>query len=285
MVGAVLAYLVALFGASIGLYVLGSLVPEPWTATYSIVSLGIAEGVAFLSVIAVWVIVDRRPVVELGLEPRGAWKRWFRGAAVAAAMMLFVVFVGYTLVDGATWTANPDAARVVIVLVGGFIGYCIQGPAEEIIFRGYVLENLNARWGVLPAVVVSSIAFMLLHVFNPAFGVLPLINLALFGAAAALYKLRVDGNQLWGVFAIHTVWNWLQQIVFGLPNSGLAARPENALFTVTPPSELPAPLSGGGFGPEGTLAATLVLLGLIAFSLRTRGPPGTRRALRAERDF
>ena len=92
----------------------------------------------------------------------------------------------------------------------------------------------------------------------------------LFGLATALYKLRVDRNQLWGVFGIHTVWNWLQQVVFGLPNSGLASAPENVLFTVTPPTGLPPPLSGGGFGPEGTVAGSLVLLALIGLSLRAK---------------
>src|SRR6202023_894484 len=91
---------------------------------------------------------------------------------------------------------------------------------------------------------------------------------ALFGVAAALYKARVDNNQLSGVFAIHTVWNWLQQVVFGLPNSGGASTPDNALFFVTPNSALPEPIWGGGFGPEGTLAASLVLLALIALTLR-----------------
>jgi hypothetical protein len=56
--------------------------------------------------------------------------------------------------------------------------------------------------------------------------------------------------------------------VFGLPNSGNASTPENALFSVTPNTSLPEALWGGGFGPEGTLATTLVLLALIGFSLR-----------------
>jgi hypothetical protein len=73
---------------------------------------------------------------------------------------------------------------------------------------------------------------------------------------------------LWGVFAIHTVWNWLQQVVFGLPNSGIASTPQDALFTVTPNQSLPDPIWGGGFGPEGTVAAGLVLLALISASVR-----------------
>jgi membrane protease YdiL (CAAX protease family) len=191
-------------------------------------------------------------------------------------MMGFVVLVGYTLVDNATWDHNPDGLRATVVVVGGLLGFLIQGPAEEVLFRGYVFENVRDQWGLTWATLISSMAFAVLHVNNPAFGPLPFVNLTLFGIAMAVYKTRVDDGQLWGVFGIHTVWNWLQQVVFGLPNSGVASVPDNALFTVTPNVTLPDVLSGGGFGPEGTLAATLVLLGLIGATLRS---PVKRRAM------
>jgi membrane protease YdiL (CAAX protease family) len=276
MVGAVLAYLVALFSASVGLYFVGlTLVPGAAQATFSLIALGVAEGLALGAVLLVWRFVDRQPLEKLGLHARGAPKRWLKGAGVAGLMMGFVVLVGYTLVDGASWDVNPDALRAAVVLVGGLLGFLIQGPAEEILFRGYIFENVRGQWGLTWATLVSSLAFALLHDNNPSFGPLPLVNLILFGVATALYKARVDSGQLWGVFAIHTVWNWLQQVVFGLPNSGLASLPDNALFTVTPNSALPDPISGGGFGPEGTLAATLVLLALIVATLRR---PVYRRA-------
>jgi uncharacterized protein len=164
-----------------------------------------------------------------------------------------------------------------VALVGGLIGFAIQGPAEEVLFRGYMLENVRNEWGLRPALIVSSLAFSLLHLSNPAFGILPFINLVLFGLGTALYRVYVDADQLWGVFAIHTMWNWLQQVVFGLPNSGITSTPDNALFSVTPVTSLPGPLWGGGFGPEGTLFATLVLLALIAGSIRARPLRGRRQ--------
>ena len=270
MVAALLLYLAIFFGASIALYAVGTALPDSIEGTFGVASLGVAEGLALLAVLGVWVLVDRRPVAQLGLRRGRAARRWLTGALIATLMMGFVVLVGYTLVDGAAWAVNPDASRATFVLVAGLIGFAVQGPAEEVLFRGYVLENLKDQWGGAIAVLVSSVAFAVFHAANPAFGLLPLINLFLFGVATALYKLRLDDNQLWGVFAIHTVWNWLQQVVFGLPNSGLASTPGNALFTVTPPSDLPAALSGGGFGPEGTLASTLVLLALMFVSLRVK---------------
>ena len=264
-----LAYLVALFGVSVVLIFFGlTLVPAAAQGTFSLIALGAAEGAALGAVVLVWRVVDRRPLQQLGLQSGGVTRRWLKGAAIGSLMMGFVVLVGYTLIDGAEWGINPDPLRAVVVLLGGLLGFLIQGPAEEVLFRGHLFENLRDQWGLTSATLVSSLAFALLHAANPAFGPLPFANLILFGVATALYKARVDNGQLWGVFAIHTVWNWLQQVVFGLPNSGMASLPENALFTVSPNLGVPDAISGGGFGPEGTLATTLVLLALIAACLR-----------------
>ena len=272
MVGACLAYLAVLDLTLIGAYALGqSVVPDAARGTFGLLALGVAEAVALAAVLAVWRLVDRQPVAALGLDPHCApGRRWLRGALVATLMMGFVVLVGYALIDGATWDVNSDAAKAGLALVGGLIGFAIQGPAEELLFRGYILENARHEWGLRPALVISSLSFSLLHLSNPAYGVLPFVNLVLFGLGTALYRVYVDADQLWGVFAIHTVWNWLQQVVFGLPNSGLTSTPDTTLFSVTPSAALPGPLSGGGFGPEGTLFASLALLCLIYVSLRRR---------------
>lgn len=270
VVGAMLAYLAVLFSAEILLLFLVGLgvVPGAAQGPLTLVSLGVAEGAAFVAVLLVWRWVDRRPVRELGLEPADARRRWLRGAGAATVMMGFVVLAWYTLVDGASWDVNSSLVRASVVLIGGLVGFLIQGPAEEILFRGYILENLAAKWGLRWAVIASSLAFGLLHAPNPNFGLLPFVNLVLFGVATALYKVRIDDGQLWGVFGIHTIWNWLQQVVFGLPNSGLQPTPNDALFSITPNASFLDPIWGGGFGPEGTLGASLVLLALIGVTLR-----------------
>ena len=265
------AYLAVFLTSALVLYAAGLvLVPAPAQGIFALVSLGAAEGAALAAVLLFWRFVDGRPLYQLGLNGHTPVKSWLRGAGVAILMMGFIVLVWYTLLDGAVWTSNPDATRATVVLIGGLLGFVIQGPAEEVLFRGYIFENVRMVWGLRWAVIVSAIAFSLFHLRNPALGPLALVNLVLFGVATALYKVRVDNGQLWGVFALHTIWNWLQQVVFGLPNSGIASVRDNALFTLTPNTSLPEPIWGGGFGPEGTLGATLVLLALIVALMRTR---------------
>jgi membrane protease YdiL (CAAX protease family) len=277
VIGALLAYLAVLSVAAVSVYLVGLLlVPGSAQGPFALVGLGVAELAAFGSVVLVWRLVDRRPVRQLGMQPEGARRRWLRGAGVATLMMGFIVLAWYPLLDGAAWTVNPDPVRAAVVLVGGLVGFLIQGPAEEVLFRGYILENLRVKFGLPWAIIVSSLSFGVLHARNESFGPLPFVNLVLFGVATALYKVRFDDGQLWGVFAIHTVWNWLQQVVFGLPNSGIASVADNAVFSITPNATLPDPIWGGGFGPEGTLGASLVLLALIGVTLRRSSKRATQ---------
>jgi len=264
VVFAVFAYL----GVLVVLYAIGLTLES---RTGPLIGLAFAEAGAFGVVLLIWRFVDRRPIRELGLRREVARPLWLRGALVGAVMMLSLVLGWYTLLWGSTWTTNDDLARAALVLGAGFVGFFIQGPAEEVLFRGYVLSNVRARWGIRWAIGVSSVAFSLLHAPNPGYGVLPALNLTLFGVAMALYRVRWDNDQLWGVFAIHTAWNWLQQVVFGLPNSGNLSPVNDVLFSVAPNPALPDFVTGGGFGPEGTLGATIVLSVLIWASLR-RGP-------------
>jgi membrane protease YdiL (CAAX protease family) len=267
LVLATFAYLTVLAVLAGALYVVSLMTGAAPTFAVSMLGLAIAEGGALGAVLLVWRFVDRRPVVEMGFGRTQLLQRWLRGAGVAALMMGFMVLVVYRLLDDAVFSSNPDPAQAALALVAGFVGFLVQGPAEEVLFRGYVLENVRARWGMWWGVAVSSVTFSLLHASNPGFGMLPFVNLVLFGVAMALYKLRWDAGQLWGVFAIHTVWNWLQEVVFGLPNSGHGSAPDSTLLHAQVNANVPDFISGGGFGPEGTLGATLVLGVLIWVTL------------------
>ena len=269
VLAAVFTYVAVFDATALVMYAIGvAIVPDGARGTFGLIGLGIAEAAALATVLVFWRVMDRRRLRGLGLNPELAKRQWLRGAGVSALMMGFIVLAWYTLVDGATWDVNTDALRAAAVVSSGLAGFVVQGAAEELLFRGYVLTNLQEQWGLRWAVALSAAGFALWHAMNPAFNALALINLVLFGIATALYKVRVDHGQLWGVCAIHTVWNWLQQIVFGLPNSGLTTPRDDVLFSVMPNASLPDPIWGGGFGPEGTLAASLVLLALIGVTLR-----------------
>ena len=82
-----------------------------------------------------------------------------------------------------------------------------------------------------------------------------MINLFLFGVFACIYAMQ-EGS-LWGVFAIHSLWNWAQGNLFGLEVSG-SKFGATTLFNLKEVG--PDLLTGGAFGPEGGFAVTLVLI-------------------------
>jgi hypothetical protein len=92
--------------------------------------------------------------------------------------------------------------------------------------------------------------FALLHLPSQP---VTIVNLLLFGLFVTLYSLR-EGS-IWGVCGWHTAWNWSMANVFGLEFSGQAPFGD----TIVNLKAVGSPLfSGGGYGPEGSLAATLV---------------------------
>ena len=116
------------------------------------------------------------------------------------------------------------------------------------------------------AVAISAVGFALAHASNPGFGVLPFINLTLYGVFAALYLIFFDN--IWGISAIHSIWNFAQGNIYGISVSG-SGDTESVLIS-TPLSSHDF-LTGGKFGIEGSLITTLVLcigtaLLLYAFS-------------------
>ncbi len=82
-----------------------------------------------------------------------------------------------------------------------------------------------------------------------------MINLFLFGIFASVYAMNEGG--LWGVFAIHSFWNWAQGNLLGLEVSGSLIGGTTLINLKENGSDL---LTGGAFGPEGGLAITIVLV-------------------------
>jgi len=98
------------------------------------------------------------------------------------------------------------------------------------------------------------VIFALLHILNPGFGLLPLINIILFGILESIYVLR--RGDLWGACAIHSIWNFFQGNVFGISVSGMGLSTSPLHATL---DRSAAWLNGGSFGLEGGIATTAVL--------------------------
>ncbi|MBQ6404078.1 MAG: CPBP family intramembrane metalloprotease [Oscillospiraceae bacterium] len=105
-----------------------------------------------------------------------------------------------------------------VYLLLGLVCVLIQSGAEELLTRGYMLSALRERYGVGVAIAVSALFFGALHLLNTGITVLSFLEIVAIGAAFGLVAVCLDS--LWMAVGIHTAWNFTQNLLFGLPNSG-----------------------------------------------------------------
>ncbi len=163
-----------------------------------------------------WVrFAEGRPFKTVGLEPAGGLLKFGRGFGIGFVMFAISVvpllpFGLFSISVGPTFT--PKVVLGVLIVL---FGWLVQGSAEELVFRGWMLPVLAARYKVWVGLIISSVTFALLHSLNPNLSVIAMLNLFLFGLFAALYALFEGG--IWGVFGVHVVWNWVQGNIFLSP--------------------------------------------------------------------
>lgn len=175
------------------------------------------------------------------------------GALLFAVPVLLLVLLGQyhdTATDGHT-TVGSAAVWIVVSLLPMWF---VQATTEEVVTRGYLLQwhGLKLTNGLL-AVLLPSIGFAVVHLdFHP----IVLINITLVGLLFSFLSLAQ--GSIWLAAGLHTGWNMAQGNIFGIPVSGGAY--DVTLFTFGPTGDAADILTGGDFGIEGGLAATVVLL-------------------------
>ena len=148
----------------------------------------------------------------------------------------------------------------VVVLLAFLIAVFIQSSSEEVIDRCYVYQKLRRRYrSPLVAILVNSIVFMALHIPNPGFTVVAGCQIFLIAIIFSLFVYYYDG--IWVAFWFHAAWNYTQNIIFGLPNSGIVS--EYSIFKLEAASARNGLFYNVNFGVEGSIGASLVLVVVI----------------------
>lgn len=202
-------------------------------------------------------VIQKRKMRTLGFKKPGMWKEYGIGLVVGFVMMAVIVLVG-VVTGSMTLTFNPEAATGagIGMLVLLFFGFVLQGMSEEVLCRGYFLVSLARKKGYMwMAVIVNAVAFAALHLGNAGIAPLAFVNLILFGIFASVYFVK-RGN-IWGIAAIHSIWNFAQGNIFGVLVSG------NDFGTTIFKSEINESMTlinGGDFGLEGGILVTIVMI-------------------------
>lgn len=203
-----------------------------------------------------WLIGVRR----LGLNrenlryPRGQWARRGIGFGLVAGSLTALVAILISIVAGdAGWVG--DSGTPADYLSQAIKTIAVLAPAafaEEALFRGVPLVLLASVFGRGTALVGIAVLFALAHVPNPNATPLGLGNIALAGIFLGLAFYTPGG--IWTAFGAHLGWNSLLACL-DTPVSGVPF--DIPLLDYI--AGRPAWLTGGSFGPEGGIAATLAL--------------------------
>ena len=136
-----------------------------------------------------------------------------------------------------------------------FVGVLIQSSAEELACRVFMYQRLRGAYArPIVALVGNPALFAVLHLMNRGVTALSVLNIFLVGLLFSMCVYYF--NSFWMVAAIHTSWNFTQNILLGLPNSGNVA--PFSIFKLEGAADSLA--YNVGFGIEGTALACVVLV-------------------------
>lgn len=157
------------------------------------------------------------------------------------------------------------SATQIPLMIYALICVFFQSTSEELWCRTFMYERINVHYPLWVAIVVNAVVFGGLHSFNPGITWLAMADLIICGLVYSL--LRWYSGSIWTCMGIHTMWNFTQNFIFGLPNSGLVS--EASIFHLDAANAVSNLVYSYEFGVEGAVPAIFIdlLLGVVILIL------------------
>ena len=217
----------------------------------------------YISFWGIWAVVclymllvkKNRPIFSaLGRRAAGNnWKGFLLGLLFGFGLNGFCILIAWLHKD--IYLTFDSFRPVSFVLV--FLCVFVQSSAEELLCRGFLYQRLRKGYrSPLVAILGNSALFAALHLFNEGVTVLSVINIFVVGVFFSLMVYYMDS--IWCAMAAHTAWNFCQNIIFGLPNSGIVV--PYSVFKLDASTAMDSFAYNVGFGIEGTILADAVLI-------------------------
>jgi len=175
--------------------------------------------------------IHRRPIRTLVTPARSlAWGRLLKGFGVWFGLVGLMSLVEALVYPGRyIWTVNPSRFLPFFFLALIFIP--IQTSAEELFFRGYLLQQIGPHWkNVWVLSIVSGLLFGLPHLLNPEATVnYPLLGFYYFAFGFCLAFITLREGKLELALGAHAANNLFSVII---ANYAITALPSPSLFTI-----------------------------------------------------
>lgn len=256
--------------AFVGSRVVAGVGGNPWLT----LAAGVATAIAAILVYG-WVVRRTEHRVPTEIARAGAAAPTIRGVLIGVAMFVAVIvtiaFLGGYHVHGLGSVSGA------VALVGFMAAAAVT---EELLFRGVLFRIVEERTGTWIALLLTGVVFGLAHLPNPDAGLWGATAIAI-EAGFMLAACYVATRSLWLPIGLHFGWNFAAGGIFGTAVSG-TGQPDGLLDATT---SGPALLTGGAFGPEGSLyavAAGTILTVVFLWLAHRRGHIVARRRRTAE---
>ena len=207
--------------------------------------------VAILAVISytyLYKFYEKRKITEF--SKNGILKNVIIGIILGAVLQSLTIFIIYLKGGYSVISINP-ILFIIPPLAMGFTSAIF----EEVLFRGIIFRITEEKLGSYIALIISALIFGALHLTNPNSSLSAGIGLAI-QAGLLLAAAYIYSRNLWFPIAIHFAWNFTQSAIFGANVSG------NTISKTLITSKIDGAewFTGGQFGPEGSVQATIFCL-------------------------
>lgn len=259
-IGAVVVFYSTVIAGTVLLFLAA---PAAWLGVQG--GLGVQAAAMVVAALAVYALLVWRGWADwsfLGWPGARRALVWFCGGTAfglgmaGGALVLAMVAGSRASVAGGSMGSHVAAAVQVAILL------LLAALAEELLFRGYPLRRLSVRFGKVPASVALAVLFASAHLLNPGATGLGMLNVAL--ASLVLSAAFFTRGLLAAAWGLHFGWNAGLGLGVDAPVSGIRFELPGLEFS---PGE-PAWLTGGSFGPEGGVVASVVMIAALAFLTR-----------------
>lgn len=166
------------------------------------------------------------------------------------------------------------------LMIFALVSVFFQSASEELWCRCYLYDRINVHYPLWMAIVINGSIFGLMHLGNDGISALALADLIICGISYSL--LRWYSGSIWTSFGIHTMWNFTQNFIFGLPNSGLVS--EASVFHLDAATGISNWVYSYEFGVEGGVPAVFIDLLLVVVILLLAKRDGQLGELKESRE-
>ncbi len=201
-------------------------------------------------------IFDRRPFSDIGLQANGpSLSNFFLGIGLGGGSAAFML-IAPLLAGTGHLVSRTGAGFNWPSLIFYLAALLFAAAGEEMIFRGYAFQLLVEKMGPFATVLPVGVIFGLAHASNPHATTLAVLNTILWGILLGYAFLR--SRDLWLPIGLHYGWNAVLPL-FGVNLSGLTIDVTRYFYRW----DLTPLWSGGDYGPEGGLLATIFAVALF----------------------